>query len=59
MTRRSFLVVGMLALAVAPSAAWAQNLLSGTLFKTNSPFGRLPAGETRAVVCITNTGGVP
>ena len=48
MTRRSFLTVGILALAmvVAPYAALAQNLLSGTLFQTNSPFGRLPAGWT-------------
>ena len=48
MRRRSFLAVGMMALAMAvvPSAAWAQNLLSGTLFQTNSPFGRLPAGWT-------------
>ena len=36
----------MLALAVAPSAVWAQNLLSGTLFQTNSLLGRLPAGWT-------------
>ncbi len=40
------LVFGLLAfaLAVTPSVAWAQNLLSGSLFQTNSPRGRLPAG---------------
>ena len=43
---RSILAAGplVLALAVVPSAAWAQNLLSGTLFQTNSPLARLPAG---------------
>ena len=46
MKLRSILAAGplALALAVAPSAARTQNLLSGTLFQTNSPLARLPAG---------------
>ena len=46
MTPRSILAIGSLAFALAatPSAAWAKNLLSGSLFQTNSPRARLPAG---------------
>ena len=45
MTRRSFLAIGSLALALAaPSASWAQNLLTGTIFRADSPQARMPRG---------------